>query len=187
MTEYDSFQNAVSELTIEANHTEHYLEPSDDTTPRAGLDVTRGVFITSRGDEIELSGKPINKLMLERLVNEGKPKIPMIEVTLLGKHKQMQANANDPSYLALMDEWTNDLKIKTMRYLFTVGVKGKPPQTFVEEQRQITPEANDADMKYFWLGSLLSDDEIVALQEVIVGQNFTTAKGLEEAADSFRS
>jgi hypothetical protein len=141
------------------------------------------VFITSRGNEVELSGKPVNKLLLERITNEGKPRIPRKEVLLLGKHREIQANANDPDYLALLAEWDAERNIKIARYLIGVGVKGQPPQEFIDEQRQIIPDATDADMKYFWVGSLLPDDDFNALIDAIIGQNTTTAKGLEEAGN----
>jgi len=179
MTEYDSFQNGSSALVMD----EVPAEPEIDMTPHAGFDATRGVFITSRGDEIELTGKPINKLMLERIVNENKPKIPRKEVLLLGKHKEMQANANDPDYLALVEEWNAELKITILRYLIVVGVKGQPPQEFIDTQRQIFPQSNDTDMKYFWVGSMLADEDIESFSETILGSGTATTKGVESAAN----
>lgn len=154
-----------------------------DTTHSAHLDAERGVFVTSIGNEITLSGKSISALMLERITNEGKPKIPRIEVTLLGKHKEMQANPNDPGYLALLEEWQGEQNIRVMRYMFNVGVAGIPPMDFVEEQRQFFPNATDAEMKYLWVASLLPDNDIDKFTEAIMGRGLTTTKGLEEAAN----
>lgn len=158
-------------------------EPIATSTPLAHLDAERGVFITSRGDEIELSGQKLSSLMLERVTSEGKPKIPRVEITLLGKHKELQANPNDPGYLALLKEWEGEQNIRVMRYLFVVGVKGKPSQEFVDEQKQFFPDATDLDLKYLWVASLVPDGDIDSFTEAVMGQSMTTTKGLEGAAN----
>jgi len=147
------------------------------------VDAERGVFLTSIHTEVQLSGQKISSLMLERIVNEGKPKIPMIEVTLLGKHKQIQANPNDPGYVALLQEWQGEQNIRVMRYMFCVGVKGQPPQEFVDTHRLFLPDATDLDLKYLWVTSLVPDDDIDSFTAAILGQSITTQKGLEEAAN----
>ena len=177
------------ELAVFPNGAEHIVDDPQQfsepiaTTPLAHVDTERGVFITSRGDEIPLSGKKISSLILERITNEGKPKIPLQEVTLLGKHKELQANPNDPGYLELKKEWEADQNVKVMRYTFTVGAKGQPPPEFVEEQRSFFPSASESEMKYLWVASLLPDEDIGLFTETVIGQNMTTAKGLEEAAN----
>lgn len=186
MVEISSFPNgATAELiredeTFESNDG---YEQVKDTTPSAHLDAERGVFITSTRNEIALSGKGISALMLERITNEGKPKIPRQEVTLLGKHKEMQANANDPGYLALLEEWRDEQNIRVMRYMFNVGVSGAPSEAFSDEQRQFFPNATAVDLKYLWVASLLPDDDIDKFTEAIMGRGLTTVKGLEEAAN----
>lgn len=155
----------------------------EDNTPKAHVDALRGVFITSLGGEIELSGQKISSLMLERITAEGKPKIPRKEVLLLGKHRELQANANDPDYLALMKEWEAEQNIKVMRYIFVIGAKGTPPQEFVDDQRQFFPEVSDLEMKYLWVASRLPDQDVDKFAEVVLGQGIATAKGLEEAAN----
>lgn len=154
-----------------------------DTTPSAHLDAEKGVFVTSTHNEIALSGKGISALMLERITNEGKPKIPRQEVTLLGKHKELHANPNDPGYLALLAEWQDDQNIRVMRYMFNVGVAGVAPEDFADEQRQFFPNATDADLKYLWVASMLPDADIDKFTEAIMGRGLTTVKGLEEAAN----
>lgn len=153
----------------------------------ARVDPARGVFVTSTGEEIELSGKQINSLVLERLVNEGRPHIPMVEVNLLGKHKQLEANPNDEGYKALLAEWENDQRIKTLRYLFVIGVKGQPSQDFIDEQRPFFPNSTDAEMKYLWVASRIPDADIDLFTEALMGQFRPTEKGMAEAAESFRS
>lgn len=155
--------------------------------PLPRVDARRGVFITSRGDEIQLSDKPVSALIIERLQSEGKPKIPMVEVTLLGKHKQMEPFPEHAGYQARLKEWEADSNLAVLRYLFVVGVKGKPPAEFVEEQSSFFPAATDQDMKYLWVASLLGDDDLAAFTEAVMGRTIPTTKGIEEAADSFRS
>ena len=184
MTETSVFPNGSEALLMELDHGESVNEPTITDTPAAAhLDAARGVFVTSKGNEIELSGQAISSLMLERITNAGKPKIPRKEVLLLGKHKELQANANDPDYLALMEEWKSEQNINVMRYVFVVGVKGQPPQEFVTEQKQFFRDATDLDIKYLWVCSLLPDADIDTFTEACLGKNLATSKGLEEAAN----
>lgn len=161
------------------------LAPEAEKLPR--VDVQRGVFITSRRNEIEFSGKSITSLMLERVTSQGKPAIPRVEVTLLGKHKELQANPKDPGYIALLAEWETNQKIAVMRYVFVVGVKGQPPPEFVEEQRMFFPDATDLEMKYLWVASRLPDEDIEVFTEAILGRSIPTERGLQESAATFRS
>lgn len=147
------------------------------------VEPARGVFVTSTGEEIEMSGKPISSLIIERLINEGRPSIPMTEVTLLGKHKQMEANPNDPGYQALLKEWEEGQQMKLMRYLFVVGVKGQPSQEFIDEQRPFFPDATDGDMKYLWVASRIPDGDVGDFTEALMGRTLPTAKGVDESAN----
>lgn len=178
----DSSALVEVEASLNGHEEEAGASPAS-TAHAAHVDIQRGVFVTSRGNEIELSGKHVSALMLERLVNEGKPKIPMKEVLILGKHKQMEANANDPSYLALLAEWQTSQKISTLIYVFTIGVKGNPDAEFIDDQASFFPNANATDMKYLWVCSQLPDEDIDKLAEAIIGQGSPTAKGLDEAAN----
>jgi hypothetical protein len=179
MTEISVFPNGSDALLMDDNH----AEPMTDVITTAHVVPERGVFITSRGNEIELSGQSISSLMLERITNAGKPKIPRKEVLLLGKHKEVQANANDPDYLALLAEWDAERNVNIMRYVFVIGVKGQPPQEFVDIQKQFFEGATDLDIKYLWVTSRLPDEDINILLDVLLGRNLATAKGLEEAAN----
>lgn len=167
----------IQDIEIVENHAE----------PQPRLDIQRGVFVTSRGDEIELSGKAITSLMLERVQSQGKPRIPKVEVTLLAgtKHeqKQVQLNDKDPAYLAELAEWESEQKIAVLRYIFCIGAKGQPPQEFVDEQRVYFPNATELEMKYLWVASRLPDDDIDDFTEVVLGRSIATAKGLDEAAN----
>lgn len=154
-----------------------------DDTPKAHVDARRGIFVTSNGNELVLSGQAISALMLERITNEGKPKIPRQEVTLLGKYKELQANPNDPGYLALLAEWQGEQNIRVMRYLFCVGIKGTPPADFVELHRLFMPDATDLDLKYLWVSSLMPDKDIDSFSEALIGQTGITAKGIDDAAN----
>lgn len=158
----------------------------DDIPSKAHVDPVRRVFVTSQGNEIPLSTKRVSALMLERLANEGKPQIPMKEVTLLGKRKQLEANPNDPGYLALLAEWEANQRINSLVYVFTIGVSGSPPDDFIDEQRAFFPHISDVYMKYLWICSQLPDEDINELAEAITGQSLATQKGLQASADTFR-
>lgn len=157
----------------------------DLTLPR--VDVTRGVFITSRGDEIQLSPRPITSLMLERVTNQGKPRIPQKEVNIMGKHKQLEANEQDPGYLALLKEWQDNQNVRVMRYIFTVGTNATPPEEFIAAQAEFFPDATETDLKYLYVASLIPDSDIEKFTEAVLGQSMPTEKGLQAAANSFQS
>lgn len=164
-----------------------FLPPSamsaDDSTSIAHVDAEKGVFVTSKGTELQLSGQAISALMLERITNEGKPKIPRVEVTLLGKHKELQANPKDPSYLALLKEWEEEQSIRVMRYMFCVGVKAMPEPEFAELHRQFMPDATELDLKYLWVSSLVPDKDVDKFTEALLGQFGVTSKGIDDAAN----
>jgi hypothetical protein len=171
-------------VTVEPEPVIFHYDPNGEELPR--VDAARGVFITSRGEEIQLADKPISSLIVERLQQEGKPKIPMIEVNLMGKHKQLEPHVGHEGYQARLKEWEAESQIALMRYLFSVGVKGTPPQEFVDEQSQYFPGATDSEMKYLWVASMLPDDDLGAFSEAVMGRTLPTTKGIEQAADSFR-
>jgi hypothetical protein len=176
----------LEELQNGAAEPETSILPAEsETLPR--VDVARGMFITSRGEEIELSNKPISQLMLERLQSQGKPRIPMVEVTLMGKQKQLEPHPGHEGYLARLEEWKTESQLATFRYIFTLGTKGSPPDEFVEDQRTFFPTATDMEMKYLWIASRLPDEDIPLFTEAVLGQTIATAAGLQESADSFRS
>lgn len=154
-----------------------------EAVPTAHVDPARGVFITSKGNEIELSDKPVHALIVQRIGQAGKPKIPMVEVTLMGKHKQLEAHPQDPGYLALLAEWKEEAEIRASTYMFDVGVKGQPPQEFVDEHAPIFPGATQSEMKYLWVCSLLPYEDITAFSEALISRAAPTTKGLEEVAN----
>lgn len=152
------------------------------------LDIETAVFITSNGYTLQLK-RPSNitSLVLERVKQEGKPKIPMVEVTIGGKYKQLEANPNDANYQAMLEEWAVESGIRTMRYLYRLGIEADVPESFIEDRRDFFPNATDGDWKYLYIASLVPDDDIAPLTEAIISMNMPTAKGLQDAADSFRS
>lgn len=181
----------MTEYSIPLKELEAQFEPTlnghEDDTPHPHVDAQRGVFITSRGTEIELSSQPVSALIVERLQAEGKPKIPMIEVTLLGKHKQLEPFPQHEGYKALLAEWEAEGQLKLMRYLFIVGTKGTPPQDFIDAQSPFFPNATEMEMKYLWVASRLPDEDMGEFVEAVMGRTLPTTKGLEESANSFRS
>lgn len=169
----------LADIEIVENHTE------ENTLPR--LDIARRVFYTSDGGSIELSMRRVTSLILERVMNEGKPKVPHIEITLMGKHKEIQENRNDPSYIKAVEEWEGDRQLRMLRYICDVGVRGEPPAWFADEQLEYFPDATRVDLKYLWVVSQVPDSDFELFSEALIGQTIATAKGLEESAKSFRS
>lgn len=149
----------------------------------AHVDPARGVFITSKGNGIELSDKVVNALIVQRLNQQGKPKIPMVEVTLMGKHKQLEAHPNDEGYLARLAEWKEEAEMRVGIYMFNTGVKGQPPQDFVDEHAPLFPDATQAELKYLWVCSQLPYEDITSFSEALISRATPTAKGLEEVAN----
>jgi hypothetical protein len=152
-------------------------------TPGLHIDAVRGVIITRSGVELELSGAILSSLFIERLANQGKPRIPMVEVTRLGKHKSLEPNPKDEAYLAALDEWRVEANTRTLRYLFTKGIKGSAPDEFVAEHRSYFPDADDQEFKYLWIMSLVEDADIEDFTDAVMGRYIPTQKGMEEAAN----
>lgn len=155
---------------------------SGESSPKPRVDPARGVFITSNGEEVEMSGKRITALMLERVANQGKPRIPEAEVTILGK-KRSQPNPNHEGYKAKLKEWEAESKLRSLQFIYNVGVKGQPPQEFVDEYSDYFPGSTDAEMKYLWVSGLIPDDDVEAFTEAVMGYSAPTTKGMEEAAN----
>lgn len=155
------------------------------TLPR--VDTTRGLIITRSGAELELSGASISSLLIERVINEGKPEIPMVQVTIGGKYKQMEANPNDPNYKTAFEAWQSESNRRLMRYLILRGVKCVVPEAFTQEHLEFFPNATDNDMKYLYVVSLVPDEDVNFFMDAVMGRSLPTAAGLEDAAKSFRS
>lgn len=159
----------------------------------ASVDYANRQYITKEG--IRLTLKPLSRLVLERLYNntDGKPKIPIIEVTIGGQFKRMEQNPEDPDYKTALDEWQSERNIGLARYLFVHGIVEDPPETFTNEYRSYSPNMGDYDIKYLWIVSLLgaTDEEQMTgmkdLSEALTGQTMPTEKGMREAEESFRS
>lgn len=162
------------------NGQEKEFLPEPEKLPR--VDAARGVFITSRGEEIELSDKPVSVLIVERLKQEGRPKIPMIETTILGR-KQSEPHVGHEGYQARLKEWAADSEMAMLRYIYVVGTKGTPPPEFVEEQSTFFPNATAAEMKYLWIASRMPEDDLGAFTEVLLGRAIPTPKAVEEVAN----
>lgn len=165
------------------------VSPKVESEPKARIDYQRRVFISRDG--IELTLMPVSKLILERInaQQDGKPQIPKVEVLIAGKHKRMESNPDDPTYIAELALWNRERQMRHMRYTFWAGIKENPPDRFIEEYREFFPDATDAEFKYLWVASLLGEDgdDMGILVEAILGQNIVTEKGLEQAMDSFPS
>lgn len=177
----EDFQEVI---TVSENGAAHEAAPE----PIKGyLDTERGVFITRSGVELKLVKVPY--LVLERLLNDktGKPKPPIVEVTIAGKYKNREANPNDPDYKQALAEWDSEYQFRLFRYLFSQGVHCDVPTEFKHEHLEFFPGASDSFMQYLFICTLLEDDadEIAALSDAIMGQTMPTASGLEASAERF--
>lgn len=184
MTEYAMDLNALTNPSVETNgQSDNPIAPEPEAlTGKCYVDPVRGVFVTSRGDEITLSDKPVSALVVERIQAEGKPKIPMIEVSILGR-KQSEPHVGHEGYQARLKEWESESQIALMRYLFIIGTKGQPPQDFVDEQRPFFPNATDGEMKYLWVASRLPDEDMAEFTEAVMGRTLPTTKAVEQVSN----
>lgn len=147
------------------------------------------------GDGTRLTLLPISKLILERLWNDesGKPKIPIIEVTIAGQYKKNEPNPEDPAYKQALDEWQSAKNIGKVRYLVVHGVAESAPDEFVEEYSSYSPGMSAHDLKYLWVLTLFGPDDesqtdgVRVLTEAITGQTAPTAEGLAKAEATFPS
>ena len=173
----------MTELAFELSPSDELfaVKPETETLPR--LDARRGVFITSWNEEIELSDRPVNGLVVQRLQQEGKPKIPMVEVLLMGKHKQLEPHVGHEGYQARLLEWQEESNAAIMRYLFVVGVKGSPPPEFIAEQADFFPDATAQDMKYLWVASRIPNGDMGAFTEAVMGRGSPTLKAVEQVSN----
>lgn len=174
-----------AEVTVSENGAVHEAAPPQ---PNKGyLDTERGVFVTRSGFELALVKVPY--LVLERLLNDktGRPKPPIIEVTIAGKYKNREPNPNDPDYKQALAEWDSEYQFRLFRYLFSQGVKCEVPNEFAKEHLEFFPGASDSFMQYLFVCTLLEDDadEIAALSDAIMGQTMPTTSGLEASAQRF--
>jgi hypothetical protein len=156
--------------------------------PKGYLDAERGMYVTRSGIELALVKVPY--LVLERLLNDksGRPKPPIVEVTIAGKYKNREANPNDPDYKQALGEWESEYQFRLFRYLFSKGVQCDVPSEFVKEHLEFFPGSSEAFLQYLFVCTLLEDDpdEIAALSDAIMGQTMPTQSGLEVSADQFQ-
>lgn len=176
-----------SPFVNDAQGVESDSTPSPDT-PKGHLDAERGVYVTRSGIELELVKVPY--LVLERLMNDksGRPKPPIVEVTIAGKYKHREPNPNDEGYKQALAEWESEYQFRLFRYLFSQGVRCDVPSEFVKTHLEFFPGSSDAFLQYLWVCTLLEDDadEIAALSDAIMGQSMPTQSGLQDAANGFR-
>jgi hypothetical protein len=155
---------------------------------KGSLDAERGVYVTRSGVELALVKVPY--LVLERLLNDksGRPKPPIVEVTIAGKYKNREPNPNDPDYKQALAEWESEYQFRLFRYLFSKGVRCAVPSEFVKEHLEFFPGSSEAFLQYLFVCTLLEDDpdEIAALSDAIMGQTMPTQSGLEASAGQFQ-
>lgn len=167
----------------------HAPEREAELTP--GFHPERGVFITLSGQTFTLA--KTNPLLIERLVDtqQGKPDVPVIEVSAPGGRKRLESHPRDPDYLDAVAIWEREKQIKLLVYLFSKGIQESPTEAEVEELRDVLPGESEAMYKYLWIGEKVEGDldegEAVQLMQAIMGLVRPTQGGLEEAAATFQS
>lgn len=145
------------------------------------------------GDGTRLTLLPIAKLILERLYNDqsGKPKVPIIEVTIAGQYKKNESNPEDPDYKKALDQWQSEKNIGLARYLVTHGIAESAPEEFADEYRSYAPGMADHDLKYLWVLTKFGPDDasqtegVKVLSEAITGQTVPTKEGIAKAEATF--
>lgn len=147
------------------------------------------LFIFSDGTAVET--QPVPSLALEHILNSeaGKPQVPIVEVTIAGKHKRREANPKDPAYIAAVKAWEGAKQKRLMLYLVAKGVNEEPPDDFVAEYAMYLPEGAAMDeFKYLWLcPKLEAEGEIERFIEHLMSQTTVTEAGVQEAAARFPS
>lgn len=153
------------------------------------VDYERRVFVTRDGVELKLAR--VSAIILERLNADqsGKPKPPLVEVKIAGKHTRQESNPDDPEFKEALESWNRERSTQVVKYVFTHGVENEPPEAFLEEHREYFPEATRRDLKYLWVASLVDQvpTDVSKLVEAITGQTLVTQEGLETAMQSFPS
>lgn len=154
--------------------------------PQGRVDPERGLYYARTGKVLELADKRIDLAYYEQLANEGKPSIPLIEVIIGGKHKQLEPNPNHEGYKIALEDWEYQRKIRLMRYCFAVGIKGEPDDEYVQNTLEDFPRATRREIKYLWVTSQLTPDDYGDLTTAILGRIMPTAEGMQQVANSFR-
>lgn len=151
------------------------------------LDPARREFHCSNGRVWKLSAREVNPFVLMQLQTRGKPEVPKVEVTLLGKYKQVQENPNDPAYKAALETWKAESGNRVLQYIFCVGLNtGDIPTDFVEEHLEFMPDAKANEVKYAYIVSETPQGDIDQLIDAIMGEHEPTERGMQQVADSFR-
>lgn len=151
------------------------------------LDPATRQFTCSNGQVIHLSNRAVNPMIIMQLQTRGKPEVPKVEVLLLGKHKQIQENPNDPDYKVALTNWQQETNNRVMQYILCTGIDtGTVPDDFVTEYMDFVPDARANEIKFAYITSLVPLDDFGELMEAILGEHEPTAKGMQQVADSFR-
>lgn len=153
----------------------------------AFVDYENHQFVTRDG--IRLSLQPISKMVLERLYADqnGKPKPPIVEVTIGGQFVRKEPNPDDPDYKLALKKWQDAKNFRLLKFGIVHGVKDCPPVEFVQEYDEYFPGETEPNMKYLWIVSMMGPDgeDAKMLADAIVGQTVITETGVKEAENSF--
>ena len=168
--------------------TDQEFEGSSEPKSLPYVDPVERKFYCSNGNVISLSNRQVNPMIVMQITSRGKPEVPKVEVLLLGKHKQIQENPNDPAYKASVRAWETTANNRVMQYIIGVGVNAGPiPDEFATEYLEYVPDAKESEIKYAYITDLVPVEDFGDLMEAVMGEHNTTSKGLEQVAESFRS
>lgn len=152
------------------------------------VDPVRREFHCSNGQVWKLSARRFNALIVMQIQAKGKPDVPKVEVTLLGKHKQLQDNPNDPAYKEALKAWQIETNSRVMQYIFCTSINtGEIPDDFVEEYLDFVPNAKPNEIKYAFIVDRTPEDDIAPLMDAISGETEATEGGMQTVAASFPS
>lgn len=164
----------------------------DESEPKTAytVDTKAGTFTTSKGEVLAARmDVDVSATLLDRMRLQGKPEVPMVEVTVIGGRKQWQSNPQDPNYLAAVELFNNESNERIARYVLLHLLKSRPvPEEWLAVHREYFPGASEAELKFNWLSSRIGDtaEEWSAVTAFALGRAIPTQEGLNEAAASFR-
>lgn len=166
---------------------EQFVEVPSANGVKPGLDPIHRTWISQAGYVFHL--RPISWAAVERLTNDprDKPKIPKVRVVYGGNQEGWESNPEDAAYKDELATWKAERQHRMLIYAIGNGIADPVPQEFQDEQKEWFPQATLAELRYFWVATLVSAEELTPLMSTIIGQNAPTEAGIEQAVATFRS
>jgi len=152
---------------------------------KPGINAVQRTWTSQGGFTFTL--KRISSGMVQRMLsdNRGKPMIPQTVVSYGEGHIGTEANPNDPAYIEQKTEWLQSNQMRATVYCLGNGVELEVPAEFQDQYRSEYPDATENELRYYYLTSLISADEIASLVEAINSQNTPTEEAISQAMGAF--